>query len=464
VKRGLTTMIAAAALGGCASAPSDTTPASTLPAQYPGGAVATATAAIEARWWQLFADTVLDGLVDAALANNADLRLAAARVDETGAVLGLARAAQWPGVELAASANRSRSSTLNGQPVPPGGPEATTHRLVLQTAFEIDLFGRLRNATAAAQAQLLAAQTARDTVRIALAAGTAQAYFGLRAVDAQLRVNEAAVASRRESLQLVERRAAGGLASPLEPAQARAALAGTQAQRPELLRQRALLENQLGVLTGRPGLTIAATTSALPAPATPPVGLPSALLERRPDVQQALAQLRAAKAQVEVARAALWPTISLTGSLGGQSRELADLLAGGARVWSIGPALLLPLFDAGRNAARTDQARAQAEQAAIGYQKAAEGAFREVADALATTEQAAAQELLVQTQQASAEEALRIATRRHAAGYSGYLEVLEAQRGAQEAELALVRSRQTRLDGSVALIKSLGGGWVPPAR
>jgi multidrug efflux system outer membrane protein len=451
-------------LAGCAGGLSAERPAVSLPETY-AGAAATPAAAIRPDWWTLYGDPALDALVEAALKENADLRLAVARVDETAAVLGLARAAQWPALDLAASASRSRSSTVNGQPVSPDGPVATTQRIALSTGFEIDLWGKLRNATAAAREQLLAAQYARDTVRLALAAAAAQAYFGLRALDAQLAVNEAQTRSRADTLQLVERRASGGVASPLEPAQARLALAATAAQRPELRRQRALLQHQLGVLTGRAGMAVEPTPGvALPQPAAAPPGLPSDLLLRRPDIQQAEAVLRAARAQVEVARAAMWPTISLTGSLGFQSAELGDLLTRGARIWSVGPSLLLPLFDGGRNAARTEQARAQAEQAAISWQKAVQTAFRETADALAGTEQGAAQEAEVERQLAAAREALRIAERRYEAGYAGFLDVLDAQRGAQDAELALLRARQARLDASVALFKALGGGWAPAGR
>ncbi|MDP3082476.1 MAG: TolC family protein, partial [Rubrivivax sp.] len=179
-------------------------------------------------------------------------------------------------------------------------------------------------------------------------------------------------------------------------------------------------------------------------------------------VQQAEARLRAARAQVAVARAAMLPTLSLTGSFGAQSADLLDLLKNGARAWSFGPALLLPLFDGGRNEARNAQARAQAEQAAIGYQGVVQTAFREAADALVGVEQSADQETQVAAQQAAARDALRIATRRYEVGYSGYLEVLDAQRGAQDAELARLRARQARLDAGVALIKALGGGWSAP--
>jgi outer membrane protein, multidrug efflux system len=456
-------------LAGCATSPPATTrPQVTLPAQFSALAQALQSAAagdsrIGSDWWTLYGDPGLTELVNATLRNNTDLRLAVARVDETAAVLGLARAAQWPTVELGGSVTRSRISTLNGQPVPSSGAESTSHRIAASTSFELDLWGRLRQASAAAQQQMLAAVYARDTVRIALAAATVQAYFGLRSLDAQLAVNAAQLRSRSDSLRLVERRVAGGVASTLDAALARTALSAVRAQAPDLQRQRGLLQHQLAQLTGQPELAISPSTAALTLPATPPPGLPAQLLERRPDIAQAEAQLSAARFQVEVARRAIWPTISLTGTYGSQSASLADLLKSGAQFWALGPAALLTLFDAGRTQARTDQARAQAEQAAIGYQRAALTAFRETADALVTAEQNALQEAEVEVQRTEANEALRIANRRYEAGYSGFLDVLEAQRSVQDAELALVRVRQARLDASVALIKALGGGWSAPA-
>ena len=463
-------MLLIVAFGGCATEPKISRPPVALPAQFtPATAASPAPAAsIIGDWWTLYGDASLNEIVSAALKNNTDLALAVARIDETVAVLGLTRSAQWPNLDLGASVTRSRLSTLNGQPIPPGGAESTTHRVALSTSFEIDLWGRLRNANATAQQQMLAAVYARDTVQLALTASAAQLYFGLRSLDAQLAVNEAQMRSRAESLRLVERRAAAGVASALDAALARTALAATRAQHPDLQRQRTLLEHQLAQLTGRPGAGIDAAATpiaqSLTLPATPPPGLPAHLLERRPDVRQAEAQLGAAQIQIEVNRAAVWPTISLTGSLGTQSASLTDLLKSGAQVWSIGPSMLVSLFDAGRNVARTDQARAQAEQAAIGYQKAALTAFRETADALVSVEQGALQEGEVEAQRRDASEALRIANRRYEAGYSGFLDVLEAQRSVQDTEFALVRVRQARLEASVALIKALGGGWEAPKR
>ena len=448
-------------LTACATAPDAALPPHALPAAYPVAATAVPAQPLAGNWWTLFNDPALNRLVDAALVHNTNLRAAVARVDAAAAAVGLVRSAQWPAVDLAAAASRSRVSTLNGQPAPPAGAESSTHRLVLSSSFEIDLWGRLRNADAQAQAQLLSAEHGRDTVRLALAGSVAQLYFGLRALDAQLVVLDAQLSARREGLQIVERRLAAGAASPLEQAQSRAALAATAAAQPELRRQRALLAHQLGQVTGQAGLSVAPSTTALPEPVAVPAGLPAALLVQRPDIQQAEADLRAAQAQVEVARAAMFPTLSLTGPLGGQSADLANLLKSGARVWSIGPSLLLPLFDGGRNIARTAQAKAQAEQVAIQYQGVVQTAFREVADALVGVEEGARQESDVDVQRAAANEALRIARLRFEAGYAGYLEVLDAERGVQDTELGRLRARQLRLDASVALMKALGGGWSP---
>jgi multidrug efflux system outer membrane protein len=203
-------------------------------------------------------------------------------------------------------------------------------------------------------------------------------------------------------------------------------------------------------------------TRPLAVPQAVPAGLPSELLQRRPDLQQAEAAMRAAFAAYDVTRKSAWPTLALTGSFGAQSADLTDLLRRGARIWSIGPSLLVSLFDAGRHEARTGQARTQAEQAAVGWQRATQTAFREVADALVAVDQLAAQEAEVERQRRAAQDALRLATRRYEAGYSAYLEVLDAQRGTQDAELGLLRVRQARLEASVALMKALGGGWTAP--
>ena len=447
-----------ALLAACANPAPPQRPEQALPAAYTGQPAA-ASPVLATDWWKGFGEPVLDGLVDRALAANLDLRLAAARVDEAAVAVGQARAAQWPGVDLTGGVTHSRASTLNGQPVSPNGPQSTLHRIALSTSFEIDLWGRLRNATRAAQEQLLATEQARDTVRLSLVGAVVQAWFGLRSLDAQQAALDTQLALRRDSLKLVQRRVQGGIASGLEQAQAEGAVAALSGQQIELRRQRDLLANQLALLTGQPGMQLAVDARPLPAPATVPAGLPSDLLTRRPDIQQAEATMRASFEQFDFAKKSAWPTLSLTGSFGSQSADLLDLVKAGARTWSIGPSLLMSVFDAGRNQARTDSARAQAEQAAIGWQKAAQAAFREVSDALVNTQQLAALEAEIERQRRAAQDAQRLSMRRYEAGYSGYLEVLDAQRTLQDADLALLRSRQQRLDASITLIKALGGGW-----
>lgn len=456
MKRALIPLAAALLLAACASPPPPQRPEITLPDRY-AGAAANASPVLAADWWKAFGEPGLDALVDQALATSLDLRLAAARVDEAAVAVGLARAAQWPGVDLGSAVTRSRSSLLNGQQL--ARAETTTHRIAINTSFEVDLWGRLRDATRAAQDQLLSVQHARDTVRLALVGTLVQTWLGVRALDQQQAAVATQLALRRDSLALVQRRVQGGIASGLDQAQAEGALAALSAQQLELERQRALLVNQMALLAGRPGLQLSVDARPLPAPAPVPVGLPSELLQRRPDVQQAEAAMRASFAQFDVAKKSAWPTLALTGSFGAQSADLADLLKAGARIWSIGPSLLVSIFDAGRNQARSDEARARAEQAAIGWQQTAQSAFREVADALVSGERLSAQEVELERQRRAAAEAQRLATRRYEAGYSSYLDVLDAQRAAQDAELALLRARQARLDANVALMKALGGGW-----
>lgn len=455
----LAALAVAAVLAGCASGPPPQRPGITLPAAYDGQA-ASASAVLASDWWKHYNEPALNALVEQGLANNLDLRLAAARVDEAAVAVALARSAQWPSFELNTGITRSRASLVAGQPIQQA--ETTLHRVSIGTSFEIDLWGRLRNATEGARDQLLATQYGRDTVRLALVGAVVQNWFGVRALDAQQTAVAAQLKARGDSLLLVRRRVEGGVASGLEQAQAEAALAALAAQQHELARQRELLVHQLGALTVQPGLRIPAEMAVLPTPAAIPPGLPSELLQRRPDIQQAEATMRASFSQFEFTKKSAWPILSLTGSFGSQSADLADLLRSSARVWSIGPSLLVSLFDAGRNEARTDEARAQAQQAAIGWQQATQTAFREVADALSSHRLLAAQEAELEIQRRSALDAQRLSTRRYEAGYSGYLEVLDAQRSAQDAELALLRTRQARLDAHVALQKALGGGWQAP--
>ena len=458
--------IVAAAFAGCAAVgPDYERPAVDLPRSYPDAPESGTAPGPDAQWWKLYRDPALDSLVASALERNADIRLAVARIEEADANLREAGAAFLPEIGLGGTGSRSRVSSRTATPLPQGAASVRSNlRLTASTSFELDFWGRLRRALEAARAQALASYYAKDVVTLTLAGLTSQAYFSLRSLEAQIAVVRETLASRDETLDMVRRRAQGGIASGLEVSQAEVARSDAASQLKDLQRQRSLAEHQLGTLTGRLDLALSPSGNALlalPTPPTPRAGLPSALLARRPDIRQAEQQLISANAQIGVARAAMLPTISLTGSYGGESQALATLLESGARIWSVGFGLALPIFDWGRLAARSDAAEARARQSLAGYQKAAETAFREVADALTNVDQAAASERDLHDRATSARNALRLARLRYESGYSAYLEVLDAQRSANEAELAVVRNRQTRLSASVDLMKALGGGWNP---
>ncbi|MGB7543251.1 MAG: efflux transporter outer membrane subunit [Burkholderiales bacterium] len=459
--RHVAALAGAFALAGCMVGPDYERPATDLPNAYADSGAAAAPAPLRADWWTLYNDATLNELVSAALERNADIRLAVARIEETDANLREVNAAFLPEVDLGAAGSRSRASTLTAVPVPAGIPVYRNDvRVGISTSFELDFWGRLRRGAEAVRAQALGSRYARDVVALTLAGLTTQAYFSLRSLDAQIAVTGDTLAAREESLGFVRARARGGVASDLDLNQAQGARADAASQLKDLQRQRALIEHQLGALTGRPDLALSAgDLRRLPTPPLPPAGLPSSLLERRPDIRQAEQALISANAQIGVAKAAMLPTISLTGSYGGESQSLSKLLTDGATIWSAGFGLTLPIFDAGRYAARTDAAIARDHQALAGYQKAVETGFREVADALTSVQQTAAAEEDYQSRLEAARGALRLARLRYDAGYSAYLEVLDAQRTANDSESALLRNRQSLLSATVDLMKALGGGW-----
>jgi len=420
---------------------------------------------VSAEWWTLYRDPTLNELVAATRKGNVDLRLAAARVREAEALLRETGAAFLPEVGGGYSAARNRVSTRTTPPPAATAPlERSQHTLSASTSFELDFWGRFARASEAARAALLGSQFSYDVVELTLSGAVVQAYFALRSLDAQTGVIENTLRVRRESLEIARARADAGLASELDVHQAQAALADALVQRREAQRQRALVERQIATLTGQldlqlPEKSLTTDLFGLPIPPSPPPGLPSALLDRRPDIRSAEQTLAAANAQIGVARAALFPTVSLTGALGAQSAELSDLLASGAGIWSLGFGLTLPIFDAGRREARVEQADARREQALASYQRSIETAFREVSDALVNVGESAGTEADLAARLQAARSALELSTLRYESGYSPYLEVLDAQRTANEAELAFVRNRQARLAFSVDLMKALGGGW-----
>ena len=452
-------------LAGCTTVgPDYERPQVELPKEFPAAPEAATAApadAVSAEWWTLYGDPTLNALVAATQESNAELRLAAARVREAEALLAEAGAAFLPEVTGGFGATRNRVSTRTTPPPQPGAPlERTQHSLTASTSFELDFWGRFARADEAARAALLGSRFSYDVVALTLSGATAQTYFALRSLDAQLQVLQNTMKIRSDSLAIAQARLEAGLASELDVYQAQAALADARAQQREVARVRALAERQLGQLSGRLDLRLPpADLFALPVPPAPPAGLPSALLDRRPDIRASEQALAAANAQIGIARAALFPSISLTGALGAQSGQLANLVSSGAGIWSVGFGLALPLFDAGRREARVDQTEARRSQALASYQRAIETAFREVSDALVSVEQSAGSEAELAARLQAARNALELSTLRYESGYSPYLEVLDAQRTANDAELAFVRNRQARLAFSVDLMKALGGGW-----
>ena len=446
-------LCAALAMGGCALVgPDYERPASPLPAAY-GEPAKPGELAVPPAWWTLYSDATLDELVRSGLERNADLAQASARVEEAEAALREAHATLlFPLVEGDAGASRARS-IRNGT--------ETTLGLGLATSFEIDLWGKLRRAERSVRAELLASRHARDTVGLTLAATIARTYFALRSLDSQLAASREILAAAEESVGLARKRLDAGVASALDVYQAGSLRTAASAQAKEITRQRALALHQLATLTGRLELTVPERdVTSLPIPASPPPGLPSALLERRPDVREAEARLAAATERIGVARASQFPALRLTGSVGFESGELDSLVASGSRIWSIGAGLLGPILDGGRYAARTAQAEAQARQAEAAYRRAVESAFREVSDALSNLRQAADTEGDLQQRVTVAREALRLARLRYDRGYSAYLEVLDAQRTLNESLLGFIRTRQAYLGFTVDLMNALGGGWT----
>jgi len=446
-------------LAGCTTVgPDYRRPELPLPGEFPSQA-GDAGAALAADWWTLYRDPTLNDLLAAAHANNADLRLAAAQVQEAEALMRQARAALFPEVTGSFSRTRTRVGTLTAPPPVATAPlERDDARLVASTSFEIDFWGKFGRADEAARAGLLASQIAREVVGLTVTGVTAQAYFGVRSLDAQIAALDNTIRLRRESLDIARARANAGLASELDVYQAQGALSDALVQRREASRLRALLERQLGQLTGKLDLKIATgDLFALPVPPTPPPGLPSSLLERRPDIRVAEQSMIASNAQIGVARAARFPSVTLTGFLGGQSAAVENIASSG--VWGLGIGIAGPLFDAGRRAAVEDQAAARYQQSVASWQKSVEGAFREVSDALVNLEETGNSEADLRARVEAARNALELSRIRYETGYSPYLEVLDAQRTANDAEIAFVRNRQARLAFSVDLMKALGGGW-----
>lgn len=449
-------------LGGCALGPDYQRPQLDMPAAYPEPYKA-GDEALRSDWWTLYGDVTLNTLVVEALKQSSDIKIAVAQLEEAEALLGQANAGIFPEIDLAAGASRSRLSSVTATPIPPNAPIIRDdRRIAASTSLDLDFWGKLRRTSEAARAQVLASSYGRDVVTLTLVSTTTQGYFALRSLDAQLTVLENSLVTRDESLDVARSRAAAGLASDLDVNQAIGARADIASQIKELERQRSIALHLLALLTLNAKLELPrGNLQALPIPLVPPAGLPSALLDRRPDIRAAEQNLIAANAQIGVVKAALFPTLSLTGTYGGQSAALENLLSSGGRIWTAGFGLALPIFDAGRNLARLAQIEARQRQSLFAYQKVVAIAFREVADAITNVNQSAVTEADLLVRVNAARNSLELARLRYESGYSAYLDVLDAQRTANDAEMALVRNRQTQFGYSLDLMKAIGGGWSP---
>ncbi len=411
------------------------------------------------QWWKRYQDEKLNELVALSLKNNTNIALAVARIEEADANMREVGASLFPQVDLGAAAKRSKVTELGAFPTF-GSAERNNFSFGLNTSYEIDFWGKIKRAKEGATANALASRNAKETVELSLIGLVASNYLQLRGLEAQIAVTKNNQASRKEALALNQRRLAGGVASALEVSQAEVSVSNLEAQLIELNRLRALSLHQLAVLTGVLDLTLAeGDLRSLPVPPTPPAGLPSALLENRPDIRQAEQALIAENAKIGIAKAAMYPSISLTGIFGGESLELGDILKAGARIWTFGLGLDLPIFDSGRRESRVEQASARQKQALAQYQTAIQNAFREVNDALISRRLNAEREQALTQSEASAKKALTVAENRYKAGYSAYLEVLDAQRVHNEASLAVVQAKQASFLATVELFKALGGDW-----
>ena len=450
---------AALALAACSFAPRYQRPDAGVPEQHRFAPPAKDAASLaDLPWWEAFRDPVLQGLIREALANNQDLALAASRVDEARAFAGIAKADYWPQVAAFASGQYGQ---LFSKEVAPGAEKTGLYGLSASVSWEIDLWGRVRNQSAAAVADLVATEYGRQAVVLALVSGVAQSYLDLRSLDLELEIAKANTATRKGTLDLFQSRARGGIASDLEVNQARADLAFTSSAIPATERLIAVKEHELSVLLGKaPGpIDRGVPLVSTPIPPEMPAGVPAQLLERRPDVLAAEQGIVAAGKRVGVAVANRFPQLSLAGLIGLEAREASNVFTANALLWNAGGSLLAPIFQGGRLKASEEAARAQLEQSFAAYRKSVEVALREVADAAVGVQKLRLVRIEQQVQVTATMEAARLALLRYQGGVSSYLEVLDAQRQQYDAELSLARTRRDELTSVVQLYRALGGGW-----
>lgn len=411
-------------------------------------------------WWQIFDDETLQDLISEALQNNYDLRVAATRVEQARQIAAQARAQFFPTINYDGTVATGRNSLL-GSPNPSGGTTTDSALLDLSMFWEIDFWGRIRRLNEAARAQFLATEEGRRGVIVSLVSAVAQAYFELLELDLQLEIARRNTKSFEDTLKIFTQRLEGGVASKLETSSAEGLLGTVAANVPEVERQIVLKENQINVLLGRNPGPVERNSTLIQQTLRPeiPAGLPSTLLERRPDIRLAEQNLRAANAQVGVAVANFFPRIGLTTLLGKVSPELSAFTAGTANFWAVAGNMTGPIFQGGALVAQYRQAKAVWEEAKLAYEQTALNAFQEVSNALITRQKLED----VRAQQARAvesyDEAVQVSLKRYVAGKASYYEVLQSQQQLFPAETVLAQTQLNQLLVIVQLYKALGGGW-----
>lgn len=461
MRKALLTVAIGLALGGCSLAPIYERPDVPIPAQWQVD-IQTANNLANTTWWEQFRDPVLNALIQTALQDNKDVQIAAARVEEYMGRYGVTRSEQFPQVGANADAARTRGSE-NGA-LPPGANPVNTFQVDLGVSFELDLWGKLRNASEAARAQLLATEEAKRTVILTLVSQLANSYVQLLNLDQQLVVTRETLGTRGESVRINGLRFKAGLISELDYQQAVAEYQSAAVQVPRLERLIAQQENAISLLLGRnPGTIRRGLTLEQLALPQVPGGLPSELLERRPDIRQAEQQLIAANALIGVAKAAFFPSISLTGLFGVASTDLSDLFEGPSRTWQFAGILAQPIFTGGRLEGQLQVAEAVQKQALLNYQQVIQRAFAEVDDSLIAVGKLREQ-LKDQAAQVNAlQRNVDLATLRYQNGYSDYLTVVDAERNLYAAQLQYVQDQGLLFATLVNLYKALGGGWITEA-
>ncbi len=452
------------ALGGCTVGPDYERPELDVPETYVQP-VEQGESLANTAWWDLFEDEQLQALIRIALEENQDLGIAAARVEEFRAILGVTRADQFPTVDITATGVQTEGSDNVFPGNLPGVPneKIENYRLSADVFFELDLFGRLRRSTEAARAQLLATEEAQRSITISLVASVASSYMLLRDLDAQMEIARRTQRTRADSLAIIEARFDKGTVPKLDVNQAEIELAVADAAVAVAQRAVTQTENALAVLLGRNPAAIprglALEQQLLPP--TVPAGLPSELLQRRPDVLASEAELAAQTARIGVAEAARWPSLSLTGALGFESDDLSTLTDSGSDFWSAGIGIFQPLFNAGRNKSRVEIEEARTEQALLAYEQTVQRAFREVEDALVAVRTYRAEHEARSRQVAAARSAAMLSRARYDGGVTSYLEVLDTERSLFNAELSESQTLRLYINAIIELYKALGGGWNP---